>query len=391
MVAFLLVLAACTSHSVKKVNSVSAIRAEEQLQEQVLLDVNVVVFNPGVTEEAEPDEEEAVFPQVRKAEARYVPYVLRNTLEKTNQWGAVRVLPDPDPTAEITVTGTILQSDGFTMELDVVAYDVTGRVWLEETYEDTATQFAYRDDIDYPGDPFQDIYNRIANDLLAARQDFTTQELARIRTISELKYAAQLAPDAFGDHLSINDKGQVAINRLPADTDPMLQRVDRIRESEYLVIDTLDQQYGAFYRQMDPSYQSWRQYSYQETLAVADLKRSARARTVAGVLGVLGGAAATAKSSNPIVRNVVGPSAALGGLSAIKQGYDTYKESALHRETLRELAASFDSEVKPLVVNVEGEVVKLDGSLEAQYRQWRELLRQIYAAEVGLPLADEDG
>ena len=75
----------------------------------------------------------------------------------------------------------------------------------------------------------------------------------------------------------------------------------------------------------------------------------------------------------------------------MKQGYDVGKEADLHQEALKELATSFDSEVAPIVMNVEGEVVKLSGTLEAQYQEWRRLLRRIYAEEVGLPLAEQGG
>jgi len=152
----------------------------------------------------------------------------------------------------------------------------------------------------------------------------------------------------------------------------------------------VDQQYGTFHREMGPSYDSWRRFSYAETLALEDLRRSARARTMAGILGVVGGAALSSKASNSTARTI-GNLTAIGGLSALKQGYDTYKESKIHEEALKELATSFDAEVKPIVVEVEGEVVKLEGSLEAQYSEWRTLLRRIYAEETGLPLDDAVG
>jgi hypothetical protein len=58
----------------------------------------------------------------------------------------------------------------------------------------------------------------------------------------------------------------------------------------------------------------------------------------------------------------------------------------MNREALRELAGSFDSEVAPILIDVEGEVLRLTGSVETQYTTWRQLLRQIFAAETGLPL-----
>jgi hypothetical protein len=379
--------AACTTQTVKKVNNVKAVQAEQEVAEEALLDVGLVVFNPGIPESEELREKNNIFPQVRKAEARYLPYVLRNTLENTNQWGAVRSLPEADPAAELLVTGEILESDGFVLAVHVQAHDATGRKWLDREYEDSATQFAYRDDIDYPYDPFQDLYNKVANDLYAARQKLSAEELREIRTIANLKYAAELSPAAFGDHLRQERNGRVVINRLPASGDPMMRRVERIRESEFLFIDTLDQQYASFYREMDPSYDSWRRFSYEEVLAMADVKRSARARTLAGILGVVGGSAIAGRSNNSAVRSL-GTVGALGGLTAMKQGYDTYKQAQIHEEALKELANSFDTEVKPIVVEVEGQVVKLTGSLAAQYADWRQMLREIYAAETGLPLAE---
>lgn len=382
----LLLVAGCTTQTVKTVNSVTAIKADQQLREEALLDVGLVVFDPGLPAGAVQPEDD-VYPEVRKAEARYMPYLLRSTLEKTNQWGAVRVLPEVDPASELQVSGRILESDGVVLAVQVWAIDATGRRWLDKTYDDIATQFAYRDDIDYDADPFQDLYNSIANDLLKARKRLTPAQLREIRNVASLKYAAELSPAAFGKHLTVDKKGHTQVNRLPSDSDPMLARVNRIRESEYLFIDTVDQQYANFYTQMDPSYDQWRRYSYEEVLAREDVKRSARTRALAGLLGVVGGAAISNNSRNPAVRTV-GTAAALGGIYALKQGYDTYQQAKIHEAALKELAASFDAEIKPIVVEVEGEVVKLSGSLEAQYAEWRRMMREIYEAETGWSARD---
>ena len=169
----------------------------------------------------------------------------------------------------------------------------------------------------------------------------------------------------------------------------MLARVERIRDSEYLFIDTVDQQFNQFYHQMDPSYSSWRRFSFEEVNAEAELKRSSRRRMLAGVATVVGGVAVS-KNSNSSIGNAVGNAVALGGLAAIKQGYDVGKQAKIHQDALQELAASFDAEVSPIVVEVEGQVVKLTGSLDAQYQDWRKLLRQIYADETSV-LQDDAG
>ena len=74
----------------------------------------------------------------------------------------------------------------------------------------------------------------------------------------------------------------------------------------------------------------------------------------------------------------------LGGAAAIKSGMDKRSEAGIHRESIEELGLSFSSEARPLVVEVDGETIQLTGSAEAQYEQWRVLMKQIYASETGL-------
>ena len=78
-------------------------------------------------------------------------------------------------------------------------------------------------------------------------------------------------------------------------------------------------------------------------------------------------------------------SALIGGIAAVKSGMAKGKEAKIHAEALRELANSFGMEVAPLVVEIEGETVRLSGTREEQYTAWRELLGRIYATETGLP------
>ena len=59
-----------------------------------LVDVAIDLFSPGVSDTpASPLLQKGIRAAVRKSEARYVPIHLRNTLQSTGQWGAVRVVP----------------------------------------------------------------------------------------------------------------------------------------------------------------------------------------------------------------------------------------------------------------------------------------------------------
>ena len=53
---------------------------------------------------------------------------------------------------------------------------------------------------------------------------------------------------------------------------------------------------------------------------------------------------------------------------------------------IQELAASFDGEIAPLLVQVEGQTLKLEGTAEDQFAEWRRLLAELFRAETGLPV-----
>jgi len=72
---------------------------------------------------------------------------------------------------------------------------------------------------------------------------------------------------------------------------------------------------------------------------------------------------------------------------AFKSGLDKRTEIKVHAESLKQLGDSFQSEVQPMVVDVEGRTLELRGSAEQQYAEWRQLLRELYETETGLPAA----
>ena len=65
------------------------------------------------------------------------------------------------------------------------------------------------------------------------------------------------------------------------------------------------------------------------------------------------------------------------------------QEANLHRDSLKELGESFDSEAEPLLIEIEGQTRRLTGTAEEKYREWRRLLREIYSRETGLVTLSE--
>jgi hypothetical protein len=370
----------------KDEKQVEAFQAYKEIPEAELLDVGIQVFEPGLPEKQETLielEDEGIFSDVRKSEARYIPIQLKRTLQSTGFWGAVRLVPAAS-NVDLMVSGTILKSNGKKLELKIRAYDALGKKWLEEKYKREANIVAYTAEAGEL-DPYQSLYNEIANDLLKARRKRKSDYIERVRTVSRLRFAHDLAPTAFGEYLKINEKkGRYSIERLPAAGDPMMDRVERIRERDYMFIDTLNEYYADFYARMDEPYDDWRAYSYEEQVALDKLRSASRWQKILGAAAIIGGIYSSAKGGRS--GRAAGEVAVLGGMAVIQDAMQKAEESKMHLQALQELAASLDSEVAPLLIDVEGEVMRLTGSVETQYATWRNLLRNIFATETGLPV-----
>lgn len=354
--------------------------AETEIPNYALLDVGILLFDPGIPESIEKQQKEFVFPEVRRAEARYIPFHLKTTLEETGYWGAVWVIPERTEAIDLLVWGRVDRSDGYRVSLRVGAWDATGREWLNKEYETLVPARAYAKYRDTAQDPYQNVYNEIANDLLEIRRGMDQEKLTEIRDVAELRYASSLVPAAFGDHLEQDKDGLYEIKRLPAEDDPMLQRLDAVREREYMLADTLNEYYAGLYYDLSRPYEDWRKMSREEAIRYQELKRSARIRQLLGAAAIIGAIAYEGSGgSNSAITNT----AIIGGFEGLRSGFGLSTEADMHKESIRELGESFDSEVEPLVVEVEGQTRRLTGSAEERYREWRRILREIYAVETG--------
>jgi len=362
------------------------ILAQEEIPSDLLMDVGIQILDPGLPEEDQDSlEEQGIYAGVRHSEARFIPYHLKNTLEASGHWGAVRVVPSDVQAGELRVSGEILLSTGRVLVVRIVVADSSGRVWRDKKYKEDANDLAYRDGDDRVEveDPYQDLYNRIANDMLEYREKLTPDEIRELRDITHLKFAADLVPAAYGDYLSLNKKGRYEIERLPAVDDPMLDRLDMVLERDYLFVDTLNEYYSDFYARMGDPYDKWRSSSYEEEVQLREIRREATMQKIFGGILLLGAALADGGST---AGRVARDAAAISGVIVLKNGIDQGKEAKINREALRELVASLDAELEPVFVEIDGQTVRLEGSAEAQFAEWRRMLAQIFATETGLPI-----
>lgn len=382
-------LTACTSTEVMIAHSVDLVPAQETIAEEQLLDVGVTLFDPGVPE-GEIDKEvleellrDGTFVQIRRAESMYMAVQLQKTLQQSGHWGAVWVTPERTNAADLNVIGSILHSDGDIVRVRVEAVDATGRVWIDDEYELETAAGSYNRQR-YPElDPYQDLFNSIANDLATMQAQLSGADSERIRTVAALRYAEELSPEAFAGYVEPDRKGLYELTRLPAAGDPMFDRTQRVRQRERLFVETLNQHYTQFSQEAAPSYDGWREYAREEAISIRELTKSARWRTGLGIATIVASVVYGSNNNDGFSDRVVRDALMYMGMDVLRTSAVRRQEKRLHTSTLEELSESFNDEVQPLVVEVQGTQHRLTGTAEVQYQEWRDLLRRMFISETG--------
>ncbi len=179
----------CGSLDTIEVDADEEIKIEQaQLQKSNLLDVGVIVLKSGAISPKQ-KENDSISLEIRQAEARYISYHLRETIQKTSGWRSVNVLPSESEIVDVIVDGEIIESIGEKLKLKIAVADSAGTSWFENTYQTKVTRKDYtklkgENDL---AEIYQGMYNRIANDINAYRKKIDGQRLASIRNTSELK------------------------------------------------------------------------------------------------------------------------------------------------------------------------------------------------------------
>lgn len=380
LIVALVSLSGCVSQTVKTTKIPAIQTPTAAIPNEQLLDVSIAIFDPGL--DIESDGDIPVFPEVRQSEARYMPQVLMSAMQDSGAWGAVRVVPSEDQLTDLMISGKILRSDGKNLALEITAVDATNRYWIDHrVYKAEASRYAYSSTTRSTHDAFQAVYNRIANDLLQSYEKLGPATLVRVRQVAEMRFAERFASQAFEDYVIYED-GRYQLQKLPAEGDPMLERVRKIRARDHLYVDTLQTYYEQFGGQMQAPYQEWRKLTYEEAMALEEVRAEAASDLLIGGLSVLAGIYAAAEGNDAVTRTA-GNVAIMGGAYMVKSGLDKRNEAAIHVEALEELGASLEAEITPQVIQLDDQTITLTGNVQDQYAQWRALLDDIYESEIG--------
>lgn len=311
------------------------------------LDINVVVFDVGPSAMELPGQS-----AVRKLETRLLPGLFREALVSSDLWGAVRVVPAASSLAPVNIETTIVASDGRDLVLDVQVVDATGEEWFSLRLTDRQSE---------PDDELaslQAIFSGVSNRMRDYWLSRTEATRKRLISITNLLYARDLAPDAFANYL--DESGSVfRLTRMPSNDDPMLGRVQLIKNQEYLFCDAIDEQLVTLFERAGPTYYLWRMAAMEQANWLDHYEAMAASRS-------------SGKGD--------------GEFSRMQASYAAYRSYRMQEQALVELAEALDGESEPVVLPVQDAVVTLEGTLATQYAAWRDLLREIFQLEQGVLL-----
>jgi hypothetical protein len=167
-----------------------------------------------------------------------------------------------------------------------------------------------------------------------------------------------LAPAAFDAYLENTADGVIRIRRLPAENDPMLERIERIRGVEYVFTDAIDAKFRELSADIDVVYKVWREY--RQKFAYYQAQEAER----------IGNAKNTAPR---------------GSLEAISSHFENYKWDRQAAQEQEKWAVGFENEMAPTISAIESRVLELKGWVADRYDEWRRILGELFELETELP------
>ena len=340
-------------------------------------------------------------PKIRRLETHFLPTALKQTLDESQQWGQTFVSPGVVQSPDLFVDAVILASDGHSIALLVNARDSTGRVWMSEKIEYSTVEVDYSSAKWPDRDPYAAIFNHVANQLAEFQSKLTPDEQRRIRMVSEMRFASDLAPDAFDNYLVRNAKQELFVQRFPAENDPTFQVVQQLHGTELEMLTHIEEYYNNLHQGTWDSYSTWREQFRQLSIEMEQYRVQAQnqktSSILAGILMVAAAAASGAESYEQGNSYGVAQSAAIlvGGLELSAAMYEAAKEKIeianLKAKELSEISAIAGEGLQPKVIELEGRTYQLTGDVEDRFRQIREIIRKRYLLETGQEdLAPED-
>jgi len=335
----------------------------------------------------------AVDPKIRRLETHFLPTAMKKALDSSGHWGQTFVSPGEVQSPDLFINANILASDGHSIALLFYVTDSTGRVWYNETVEYNTNEFDYSA-ADWPDrDPYDAIFNHVTNKLVAVRNGLSPDDQRRIRLVSQMRFASDLAPDAFENYLATNENNQLYVQRFPAENDPTYQVVQQLHGTELEMLSHIEEYYNHLHEGVWDPYSTWREQFRSLSIEMGQYRVEAQNQKTSSILaGILIAAVAASSGAESYERGdtygVVQSAAILaGGLELSKAMYDAAKEKIeianLKAKELSEISTIAGEGMQPKVIELEGRTYQLTGDVEDRFRQIRAIIRKRYLIETG--------
>ena len=208
------------------------------------------------------------------------------------------------------------------------------------------------------------------------------QDLDKIQTVTELRFASDLNRDYFKDSLSKNRKNLYELNFIPDEGDATFIKAKNVKIQDNIFKKEMQETYGVFLDGLDEGYEQWRKAAFSVSKQKREAEAAANAALVAGILIGIAGAAASADSYDgynyDYGQDLTGTVALAAGAALIYQSTQDRAEANRLSDTITEVSKSFDAEVAPKVIEFEGITLSVEGSISDQFNEWQKIMKTYY-------------
>jgi len=381
-------LATSVAHAVGPTSSTEVAKQQakthsySRLNTRTKLNVVVPVFDPNIPTNPDDFAKKGIWPEVRNTEAKLFAVRLRDSLQASGAFGAVRTTPTDEAIAELYVIGKIIESNSEDIELEITLTDISNTNWYRPTksFKYRVNEYSLTSARTQGTDPYSPIYQAITDDIVDQLSRKREKTLVRLQQTSGLVLARSYSDETFGKYVR-EKRGKVRVRDLPADDDPKFERVQQLRAREEIFVDELQNHYQAFASDIGESYLNWQRDSFPEAKEYREARRQVRRERGLGIASAVAAVViATQGGSNDVARaGAIAGGVAAGGL--IYKSFRTRADSKIHFEQLKESGQTLDLELGPKNIAFEDKTVELTGTAADQFQQHRDYLQEWYADE----------
>lgn len=375
--------------------------AYAQLYTGPKLDLVIPVLDPGIPSDPLKWESKGIWPELRKAESVWYAKKLANALSRLGIFNSVLVVPDTSVSADLYLMGTLKESNGEDLQVDLKLYSTTGEALLKKVkLKARVSPTWYLDESTAQQDPFNKSYTTVARKIADAlikldKKDqkrrkknqkyidkgkfkkVKVEKLEEIRIVRHALYGKSLSEAEFSDAIK-EKRGIQKLNYIPDLEQGSWLRVSSIVATDSKFNTMMDSSYSALCSSMSDSYRTWQKDAY----TIAKAEREAKAKANAAAFGALLGAAVAgtlAKNSGSTAGKVAAATAAVASIGALTKVFKENAESKQQAAQLDELGKSVSGVLAPQVIAMQGREIELTGSASEQQAQWSTLLKELYS------------